>query len=202
MSRAGAAPLAARHADLTQRAILDGAVGLLQEGSLEDVTMRAVAARAGMSERTVFRYFAMRDDLLEAMAGEIARRFDLPPDPGTVEELLAYPASLYARFDATAALTRAALRSEYFDRFRSTVAQTRWRAVQEIVDRAGAARPVRERRIAGANIRYHLSASAWRYYRDYFGFPLDEAVECARTAIAQSLEGLGVRLSRGRRSRP
>jgi AcrR family transcriptional regulator len=199
MSSGRVISLAERHADLTQRAILDAALALLEEGALEDVTMRAVAARAAISERTVFRYYAMRDDLLEALAREVERRFALPPDPATVEELLAYPAALYGRFEANGALTRAALNSQFFDRFRSTVAQTRWKAAQAIVDRAAASRPARERRIAGANIRYHLSASAWRYYRDYFGFALDEAVECAQTAIAQALEGVGVPVHRGRK---
>jgi AcrR family transcriptional regulator len=197
MSRGKVLSLAERRADLAQRSILDASIDILQSASLEDVTMRAVAARAGISERTIFRYYASRDELLEAMAAEIRRRFDLPPDPSTVEELLAYPAALYGRFEATAAITRAALRSEFFDRFRSTVAQTRWRAAQAVIDAAAPSRPAHERRIAGANIRYHLSASAWRYYRDYFGFSLEEAVECAQTAIAQALAGLGIPLRRG-----
>ena len=200
MSRPAVITLASRHLGVTRGAILEAAVDMVQEGAVADITMRAVAARAGMSERTVFRHFASREELLAGLIEEVSARFDLPTDPGTIEQLLAYPAALYGRFEATSALTRAALRSELFDRFRSTNAQRRWQAIGTIIDRAAKGAPVRARRIAAANIRYHLSASAWNYYRFYFGFPLDEAVECADTAIVQALQGVGAlpRKERGR----
>ena len=73
--------LAARHADLTQRVILDSAVELLERASVNELSMRAIAKQAGISERTVFRYFANRDELLDAIALEVSRRFELPPHP-------------------------------------------------------------------------------------------------------------------------
>ncbi len=172
--------LAARHADLTARVILDAAVELLE--------------RAGISERTVFRYFATREALLDALVGEVVRRFDLPPDPASVEALLAHPAALYARFDAAAALTKAALHSELYHRIRSTQGQRRWDAVRALIDRVASTRPARERRFAAANIGYYLSATTWHYYRFVFGFSLEESIQCASMAIADTMQGLGVRL--------
>jgi AcrR family transcriptional regulator len=186
--------LASRHADLTERVILDAAVALLERAPVSKLTVRALAARGGISERTVFRYFPAREALLDAVLGEVMRRFDLPPDPTSVEDVLAHPEVLYARFDAAAALTKAALHSELSHRIRSTHAQRRWDAVRALIDRAASSRPVHERTLAAANICYYLSATTWHYYRFSFGFSLEQSIQCARMAIAHTLAGLGVRL--------
>ena len=183
--------LAERLADHTQRLILDSAVELLEETSVAELTVRAVAARAGISERTVFRYFATREDFLDAVATEVSRSLALPPSPATLEELLDYPATLYRRFEAKAALTKAALHTELFHRMRNAQAGQRWVAVRQLLDRHAPKRSTRDRKLAAANIRYLLSATTWHYYRFYFGFGLDETIECAQTAIRQAVDGLG-----------
>lgn len=185
--------LAARHADLTQTLILDSAIELLETASVTELSVRAVARKADISERTVFRYFARRDDLLDAVAQEVTRRLDAPPNPETIAELIAYPQVMFARFEATSALTHAALHSELYHRIRSKDAIGRGAAIRALVDRLAPGRSEHERRLAAANIHYHVVASTWRYYRDYFGFAQEEAVECARLAIVQALQGLGVR---------
>jgi AcrR family transcriptional regulator len=184
--------LAARHADLTQQLILDAAVDLLKMASVGELSVRAVAKRAHISERTVFRYFATREDLLDAVAAEVAIRTPAPPNPRTVAELLAYPEEIFACYEETSALTLAAIHSELFHRIRTTDAARRGAAIRALVDREAAAAPERERRHAAANIHYHVVASTWRYYRYYFGFPLADAVACSRTAIRQTLAGLGI----------
>jgi AcrR family transcriptional regulator len=184
--------LAARHADLTQRLILDAAVELLETTSVAELSVRAVAKRAEISERTVFRYFAAREDLLDAVAAEVARRTQAPPNPRTVTELLVYPEAIFARYEETAALTLAAMHSELFPRIRTTDAERRGGTIRALVDREAADRPERERRLAAANIHYHVVATTWSYYRFNFGFPLEDAVQCARMAIRQTLVGLGI----------
>jgi hypothetical protein len=99
---------------------------------------------------------------------------------------------LYARFEAMAPLTKAVLHSELFHRIRTTQAQRRWTAVRALLDRMVPKRTAQERNFAGANIRHFLSATTWHYYRVYFGFSLEDSIQCARLAIAQALEGLRV----------
>lgn len=184
--------LASRHADLTQRLILDAAVDLLETTSVTELSVRAVARRADISERTVFRYFATREDLLDGVAAQVARRTQAPPNPKTVAELLDYPEAIFARYEETSALTLAAMHSELFHRIRTNDAERRGATIRALVDRAAAERPERERRLAAANIHYHVVASTWRYYRFYFGFSLEDAVASARMAIRQTLIGLGI----------
>ena len=190
MSTGKVLKLADRHSGLTRQAILDAAVGMLERSTVSELTVRAVAKQANISERTVFRYFASREEFLDAVADAVRARFALPPPPTTREQLLAAPRALYTRFEAVASLTKAALHSELFHRMRETQARARWKAVRELVDQIAPRKPEGQRRIAAANIRYYLAASSWYYFRFYFGFSLEDTIACAETAIRQSLEGL------------
>ncbi len=185
-------PLVDRRSEFTRQAILDAALQLLEQHSVAQLTVRAIAQVAAMSERTVFRHFETRDALLDAVAAETRRRLALPEPPSTLAELVAAPRALYRAFEARSRLTRAALHSEIFDRMRLSQAHERWNAVRRIVDAHAPRRSARERCIAAANIRYYLSASCWNYYRAYFGFTLEDTIACAETAIRQSLAGIGL----------
>lgn len=187
----GSAPtLADRRNDLTQRLILDAAMQMLEQHGVGELTVRAVAKQARISERTVFRYFATRDGFLDAIAAEVRNRLDLPPPPRTLQELEAAPRTLYAAFEARQRLTLAALHTELFGRMRETQARERWDAVRELIAQLAPERPEPQRRMSAANIRYHLSATTWHYYRFYFGFTLEDTIACADMAIRQALDDL------------
>jgi AcrR family transcriptional regulator len=193
MSTVKTLSLADRQTDLTRRLILDTASEMLERTSVGELTVRAVAKRANISERTVFRYFATREAFLDGVAEAVREKMALPPAPSTVEELLAAPRALYSRFEAVRELTRAALHTELFHRMRETQAKVRWTAVQAIVDGLAPRRSERERRLAAANVRFYLAASTWHYFRFYFRFSLEDSIACAELAIRQSLDGLSAR---------
>lgn len=190
MSTASPPTLAERRSSFTERVILDSAIEILEASSFRELTAREVAARANISERTVFRYFATREELLDAVAGEVQHRLSTPPDPKSADDLLSFPGMLYPALDAHAALTRASLHTEISDRIRANVARNRWVAVREIVDAYAPRRPERERRIASANIRFVMSATAWQFYRFRLRLDPEEAVACGRAAIEQALGAL------------
>lgn len=52
----------------TRRALLRAAAGLLEEGGMEAVTLRAVGRVAGVSRQAPYRHFADKEDLLSAVA--------------------------------------------------------------------------------------------------------------------------------------
>lgn len=189
-----ATTLSQRHSDLTQELILAAAIDLLEHSSVAELTVRDVAQRANISARTVFRYFPTRDEFLDAIAAEVIRHLNLPPHPTTIEELLNLPDALYRTFEAKTSLTKAALHSELFDRIRSAPAQQRWIAVGKLLDQHAAKASPRERKLAVANIRFFLSATAWHYYRFYFGFSLSDTIAAAGAAIRQTLNGVAVKI--------
>lgn len=182
--------LAERHADQTHQLILDAAVRLIEEHSVAHLSVREIARTAGISERTVFRYFATRDLLLDAVAQEVIARLVMPPHPRTVDELMALPGALYRSFEAREALTRAALHSELFPRIRDRSGLARWQAIRTLVGGKQFRGSARVRDIAAANIRFFLSAMTWNYYRHYFSLSLEQTIACAETAIRQSLDAI------------
>ena len=188
--------LAERQSDLTRTVILDAALDTLERGSLADLTVRAVAKRANLAERTVFRYFRDREAFLDAIADEVRARLALPAPPATLDELMAAPRALYERFEAARNLTLAALHSDVFHRMRQTQAHARWAAVRQLVDRLAPGRSDQERRLAAANIRYYLAASSWHYFRFYFGFTLEDSIAAAEMAIRNTLLGLKARVAK------
>lgn len=179
-----------RQGAFTRGVILDAAVAELERGSLEALTLRGVAARANLAERTIFRYFATRDQLLDALAAEVSRRLAIPPLPLSADGLVDTPRALYGALEAHAPLIRAALRSELFDRIRESAARQRWIGVGQLIDAWAPRRPPRERKLAAANIRYLLSATSWHYYRFYFGFSLEDSIAAAEVAIRLALKSL------------
>lgn len=56
------------------RLILEAAYGLLAEGGLEGLTIRAVLARTGLARRAFYERFAGKDDLVLALFEETLRR--------------------------------------------------------------------------------------------------------------------------------
>jgi AcrR family transcriptional regulator len=193
MSSGKIASLHARRNELSRQEILDAALRLLEEGSVGELTARAVARRANVAERTVFRYFTSREALLDAIAEALRVRLATPPAPRSLAELLAMPRALFARLEATRSLTLAALHSELFHRMRETEARVRWKAIGQVVDQAAPRQSERVRKIAATNIRYWLSATTWHYYRFYFGFTLEESIAAAETAIRDHLAGLKIK---------
>ena len=183
--------LTERHTDATQRLILSSALDLLERASVPELTVRAVAKQAGMSERTVFRYYASRDAFLDAVAAEVVSHIATPPAPVRIGELPGYVRPLYTRFEEKSALVQSALHTELLRRVRESVALGRWRAVCALIDAYAPHRTAQDRTIAAANIRYYLSATTWHYYRFQFALPLDEAIVCAETAVRLALEEIG-----------
>jgi len=66
-ARTYSSPLRAEQAEQTRERIVQAAVDLLSEGDAGDLSMPDVAARAGVSVRTVYRSFANKDELLDGV---------------------------------------------------------------------------------------------------------------------------------------
>ena len=173
-----------RQTDATHKLILTTAVELLETDGVTATTARAVAKRAGISERTVFRYYGSRDELLDAVAEEAAAKMHTPPPPERIEMLVDYVSELYRCFEEFEPLLKEALHTEISKRIRATVALRRWTAVSGLVDAAAPHRSSADRKIAATNISYYLSASTWLYYRFTFDLSAKDAQKYAKSAVA------------------
>jgi len=98
------------HAAATRSRILDAVVDLIVKEHPATLSMPAVAARAGVSLRTVYRYFPTKEALIDAI-GEIGspeetlRNF--PPDALRLANLRDYLRSLWTELEPTRTLMKA-----------------------------------------------------------------------------------------------
>ena len=189
-SEASSLSLSDRQIDLTRQVIIDAALELLELGQISDLTNRLIAARANVSERTVYRHCGTRDQLLDAMASAIGQRLNLPPVPDSVAGLVLYPFDLYPRYEAHAALTRAALHPDVFHRIRGTLARRRWEQIHAVMAAHAPGMDAHAMELAAANVRFFLAATAWHYYREYFGLGLDDAMQAVSGALGHIIDGL------------
>src|SRR5438552_14832763 len=65
MRRTYSSPLRVEQQEATRRRILEAVLDLLREQELDDVSFPAIAKRANIAERTVFRHFPTKESLLD-----------------------------------------------------------------------------------------------------------------------------------------
>lgn len=74
------ASLRERQAEQVRTAILDATAGLLDTAAVGDISMSDVAAAAGLSLRTLYRYFPDRSELLQAAGEHVYSALGVPID--------------------------------------------------------------------------------------------------------------------------
>lgn len=186
MSRSYESPLRREQADRTRLALLEACEALLQELSLDEVTLPRVAKRAGVTAPTAYRHFPTQDALVTAFVEHLRHRIgmghaaltSIPPD-----RLHEIPRSNYAAYEKDGALLRAIMQSPSFDRAR----------LASPTDRAGMAMSVwaaREGAVGEAALRERLgpiylllTPAAWRWLRDTWGLDAPSAERAASWAI-------------------
>ena len=178
-------PLRAEQAALT-RSRIDAALAelLQQHGSVEQITFKAVAERAGVTEMTVYRHYPSRDALLHAVWEQMNR--EMGPDvrmPGSTQALLAQHAALFTGFDRIAAQIMASLTTPQGREMRASLNRERRQAFCAIVDELDP-RLDRAARIRAAGVIQLLhSAHAWASLREQWGLSGAEAGKATRWAI-------------------
>lgn len=76
--------------DFRRQRILEAAYEAFGARRYEEVTLAEVAARAGTSERTVYRLFGTKQRLLSSWLREVAPRLGPPPDPSVRNDSSAF----------------------------------------------------------------------------------------------------------------
>lgn len=175
-----------RQAALARTAIFEALLGHLEQGDADDVSMEELAREAGVSRRTLYRYFPNRTDLLTA-AGEWIRdeELQLPVEIG--------PEGIVASFRAAAAqlqqrpqLARALLRTQTGRALRGGYRDARVRAIRAAIRREVPGLPRGEVERAAGVLSYVCSSSAWITIQDEAG--LDAAA--AQSAVVWAIETL------------
>ena len=93
----------------TRARILKSASELIGKDGEDAVTMASVAARAGVSDRTVYRHFANRGTLVRSVWIGLHERLGPTPIPRDANDLIDGPLVRFPRYDDERELVRAYL---------------------------------------------------------------------------------------------
>lgn len=176
-----------RQKDTAREAVMEAVGECLSDVGLEQISFAEVAARAGMSERTVYRHFPSRELLLDAFWEWLHAQLKIV-FPTTAQELIDLPLSVFPMFEAREPIIRGMLASAQGRRVRLSVNDERQAAIRAAVrDAVGKAmaEPAFTRLCAQVQLLY--SATGWLTMRDYWDLSGEEAGLAASEAIAKLL---------------
>ncbi|MCP2340007.1 TetR/AcrR family transcriptional regulator [Actinomadura rupiterrae] len=129
--------------EAARRAILDAAIGELQERGYGALTMQGIAARAGVGKQTVYRWWPSRADVVLEAVIEWADEAVALPDTGSLEDDLdAFLAATFRQRGQRPLLlglmAEALLDPAFATQFRDRFLFARRAAFRSILDRAAA----------------------------------------------------------------
>lgn len=172
------------HRDQTQVRILDAVIAQMSEAPVEALTVAAVAKRAGVTERTIYRHFQTRDALLEAVWPRMQSLVGSRGFPQNAADLVATPRRLFPAFDMQEGPVRASVYSEAGREVRLRANTERQAAMLACVRDALPELDDREAWARAAAVQLLNSAYAWSVMRDFWGLEGTQAGDAAADAIA------------------
>ena len=198
-----------RHTEATRKAILEAAGQLFLERKVDGFSVQEVAERAGLTNRTIYRYFPTRQELMHATVRHLVP--DITDDSlgealtvgDWMDALGAHLARAEANFEIIRGLLLAMLASDEpqeSDQPLRDRENHRW----EVFRRRFPHLPEAEARRTFTSLRHLTSSGSYVLVRLRFGMSPAEAIETIRWGAAQIAEQAAIRdraANRGRSKR-
>ena len=141
---------------------MDALIARLEGEDADELSMEVLAADAGVSRRTLYRYFPTREVLYAAAGERIERLLKLPTEViGGAEGISASFVQASRQLQLRPALARAMVRSRAGSAVRSPLRENRRAAIEEAITETTGALPVDEARRAAAVVAHLCSSSTW-----------------------------------------
>jgi AcrR family transcriptional regulator len=191
-----------RQAEQVRVAVLDAVVTQLEERSVDDVAMADVAAEAGISLRTLYRYFPDRSALLQAAGEHLYRELGIGYDIVGLQDLSASFRDAASKLSSRPALTRALVRTTAGRDARSAAREKRVEAIRSALAPLTDGLDTDLARRATAVIAHLCSAASWVAVSDDSGLDDEDAQQAVAWAIDALIEVLQSQRPRGVRGRP
>lgn len=185
-----------QQAEATRERILDAMAAIYEEeGRVEAATARAVAARAGVREITVYRHFPNRERLLQGLWARLNRKYGVTVGmPEDAAEVAGKMEALFQSFEAAPAHILASIRTEQGLKVRDSLNPERSAAFLKIVQDIAPRLDEPDRRKAAAVLQLLYSAYSWVSLREQWdlrGAPAAEAVAWAVETLIADLRQRG-----------
>jgi AcrR family transcriptional regulator len=190
-------PLRARQAKQLRRAVLDAVIAKLENEAPDEVSMADIAESAGISLRTLYRYFPDRPSLLQSAGEYLYSSLGVSVEVAEPEDISRSFIEAARRLAARPSLTRALIRTGAGQVARSAVRTERVRAIRGALRSATSGLDNDFARKATALITHLCSATSWVSIADESG--LSDAD--AQAAVSWGIDTL-IRALRGAASHP
>ena len=179
-----------RQLDLARTAIFEALRAHLEAGDADTVSMDDLAKEAGVSRRTLYRYFPNRDELLAAAGAWIRSEvLQLPIEVGDAGIAASFRAAA-AQLNENPRLARALLRTETGRAVRAGYRSERVEAIRAALRREVPGLAGRALDRAAAVLAYLCSSSAWITIQDEAGIDASSA----QAAVVWAIDSLLARL--------
>ena len=184
------ASLRDQQAEFTKRLLLEAARKVIAENEPEDFTMQKVAEEAGVSHRTVYRYFPSRQSLLDDFADFLATEFESKREVDlSFENIDALVREVFTRFEAHAPYYEAAARISGGN-LRPKNQAKRTALLREEFDRTFPKLDPIAAEKAFAVIRYLIGLQTWYSLRQRFKFKEGDAADAVGWAVTVLMQAL------------
>jgi len=183
--------LRAEQAEGTRARILD-ATGRLMARGIASLSIPAVAREAGVSVATVYRHFATKQQLVEAIYPHVMRRaaINQPPPPRSISELGDGVRWYLEHLDSLDDQARAAMASGAADEVRRATMPNRVAVFRELADSVVPKLADADRDRLARLLVVLTQSSSLRMWHDHLGLSVEEVAEeidwLVKAAIATS----------------
>ena len=195
----GSVSLREQYAAATRERILSAVADLVERGELEELTVPAVAEASGVSLRTIYRYYPMREDLMEAAGRWIGDELLKHPYPRDLDEVADLFEAGCRDFDKWPGLARALALSQLGQRVRGYRRRGRLEAIGRALREEVGGVDEQELRHAGAVLAYLHNIVAYTVLREECGMSGEEIGRAIAWAIRTLVEDLRRKDRRSRR---
>jgi len=180
-------PLRDEQAGQTRERILAALAAQLGEAR-DDFSIPNVAARAGVSLRTVYHHFPNRDSQVRAVADWIEGRLGAVDEPRSPGDLSDYAARLYERFLENESIVRAQLAPGIAEHVRARRRSGRVAAIDRCLRKTGV--PPADLKLVAALLKHIISADTGVALIDKHGLTGAEAVVAGRWLVSVVVDAL------------
>ncbi len=180
-------PLREAQTESTRERILQALAEQVAEEGIADFAVAGVAERAGVSERTVYRHFPSRGDLIAAV-DEYWQRAPRPPAPGSLGELPDFAGPLFEFFERNEAWVQTANSSRLGKQVHHVDRERRWQFFQSQAGDWAEGVPEELWRRCSVASRVLMSSPAWLLMRDDLGLSHEQATDAVQWAVGVLIE--------------
>ena len=176
-------PLRERQSEQTREAIVEALTAELADGGLHELNIPAIAQRAGVSVRTVYRYFPTRDALLDEVDRWMDENIVPGAPPASADEMPAMAERAFKEFDGNETAMLAQWATALGRDVRARGRRRRISAYADALAEATSGLSRTDARAAHAVISHLLSSLTWKTMREEFGMKGSESGKAVAWAL-------------------